>query len=205
MSFVTGTQSELLWSSIGTGTQLGSFTTEDSLMKTLSPCIIPAGFFYNNQAVGKCLRIRASGTMGMTTGAPTFLFTLRMHPTSGTNAVVAPYTFTTGTGTIVLGATAAQATGASAVVRAPWYMDVDIVCQNVNIGAASVVSTMGEVRAPATFATPFMATIPSLAVSPVVSTIDNQASYILWLSVTCSANNSLNLIDLRQMKVYGEN
>lgn len=204
MSGITGTQAELLFSTVGTGTQLSAFTTEDSLLKTLAPCIIPAGFFFNNQAVGKCLRIKASGTLGFTTGSPTFTFSIRLVPTSGTGAIVAPYTFTT-TASILLGATAAQAAGSVAVVRTPWFLDADAVCQNVNIGAASVVSTMGEVRCPAGFASPFVATIPSLAVSPVVSTVDNQASYMLFLSVACGASNALNLVDCRQMKVYGEN
>ena len=202
MSFFTGSQSEVLFSSIGTGTQLATFTTEDSLLKTIAPCIIPAGFFYNNGAVGKCLRIKASGTIGQTS-TPTWTFNIRLVPTSGTGAITAPYTFTT-TASILLGATVAQ-TGVGTIVRTPWFLDADVVCQNVNIGAASSLSTMGEVRAPLAFASPFTATIPSLAVSPVVSTVDNQASYMLFLSVACGTSNSLNLVDCRQLKVYGEN
>jgi hypothetical protein len=56
MSFLTGTSSEVLYSSIATGTQLNTFTTEDNLQKTLPYVIIPAGFFFGpNGATGKSL------------------------------------------------------------------------------------------------------------------------------------------------------
>jgi hypothetical protein len=64
---------------------------------------------------------------------------------------------------------------------------------------------MGEVRAPAALATPFTQTIPSLAVSPAVTTWDINAVYYLFLSCACGTSNSLNLINTQYMKVYGEN
>jgi hypothetical protein len=78
MSFLTGTSVELMYSSIATGTQLNTFTTEDNLQKTLPHVIIPAGFFNPaNGGTGKGLKVRAYGRLG-TTGAPTFTFTLRL-------------------------------------------------------------------------------------------------------------------------------
>jgi hypothetical protein len=82
MSFLTGTSSEVLYSSLATGTQLNTFTTEDNLQKTLPYVIIPAGFFFGpNGATGKSLRFKAMGRLG-TTGAPTFTWTARLLTSS---------------------------------------------------------------------------------------------------------------------------
>lgn len=192
MSFQTGTQSELLFSSIGPSTNLATFTTEDSLQKTLAPIIIPAGFFYNNGAVGKSLRIKIAGRLG-TTGAPTFTWTLRLLTTTSWSA-----------GGIVLGATAALTAGTTQTL-APWFLDAEVIMQNVNVGAASVVACMGEVRSPLGLASPFAGTIPANNTAVTVSTVDNSVTYYLFLSAACGTSNALNLINTQMIKVYGEN
>ncbi|PZR71716.1 MAG: hypothetical protein DLM66_00135 [Candidatus Dormiibacter spiritus] len=192
MSFQTGTQNEVLFSSVGASTNLATFTTEDNLQKTLAPCIIPAGFFYNNQAVGKSLRIKIAGQLG-TTGAPTFTWTLRLLTSTTWSAAG-----------IVLGVTAALTAGTTQTL-APWFLDAEVIMRNVNIGAASVVATMGEVRSPLGLASPFAGTIPANNVAPTVSTLDNSVTYYLFLSAACGTSNALNLINTQMVKVYGEN
>jgi hypothetical protein len=53
MSFLTGTSSELLYSSIATGTQLNTFTTEDNLQKTLPYGHHPGRLLLQPGATGK--------------------------------------------------------------------------------------------------------------------------------------------------------
>lgn len=192
MSFQTGSQTELLFSSIGASTNLATFTTEDSLQKTLAPIIIPAGFFFNNSAVGKSLRIKAVGQLG-TTGAPTFTWTIRLLTSTTWSAAG-----------IVLGTTAALTAGTTQTL-APWFLDVEVIMRNVNLGGASVVATMGEVRSPLGLASPFGGTIPANNTAVTVSTVDNSVTYYLFLSAACGTSNALNLINTQMIKVWGDN
>jgi hypothetical protein len=52
---------------------------------------------------------------------------------------------------------------------------------------------------------PTEGSIPASNVSPLLSTVDVGATYSLFVSAACSASNSLNLINLQTMKLYGEN
>ena len=192
MSFYTGTQAEVLFSSAQASTNLATFTTEDNLQKTLAPVIIPAGFFLNNGATGKKIRWRVHGLLG-TTSTPTFTFTLRLLTSTTWSAAG-----------IVLGASNAI-TGASGVTLASWFADISLTMRNVNIGGASVVYTAGEFRSPTAFGSPFGGTLPASNVTGQVSTIDNSATYYAFLSCACSASSSSNLINIQQLDVYGEN
>ncbi len=189
---------ELLYAFYGASTNLATFTAEDNLLKTYPLCQIPGSVFGlpgNTGQRSSSLRIKAGGQMGFTTGAPTFLWSVRAL-TSGTWSA----------GTPLLGATAATAVGGTAVVTTPWFLDVDIGLRTAAAAGATTctVVAMGEVRAPAALASPFTATIPSLAVSPAVTTWDINATYYLFLSCACGTSNSLNLINTQYMKVYGE-
>lgn len=192
MSFLTGTQNEVLYNGVTTGTQLNTFTTEDSLQKTLPSVIIPAGFFYNPTATGKALKIKAWGQLG-TTGAPTFLWTLRLLTSTTWSA-----------GGIVLGASAALTAGTTQTL-APWTLEADVSLKTLSVGGASTVQTQGEIRSPLGLASPFSGTIPGNNTALTVATVDNSVTYYLFLSVTCGTNNAANLIQLTQLKVYGEN
>lgn len=192
MTFITGTQTELLYSSIATPTQLNTFTTEDNLQKTLPPVILPAGLFYNNGAAGKSLKVRAIGRLG-TTGAPTFTFTLRLLTSTTWSA-----------GGISLGATAAL-TGGTTQTLAPWVLDVDITCESVGIIGTSVLRVLGIVDGPLAFASPFAGTLPTNNTAFRATTVDNSVTYYMFLSVACGTSNALNLIQLETLKVYGEN
>jgi hypothetical protein len=192
MSFLTGTQDELIYSSIATGTQLATFTTEDNLQKTLPPVIIPAGFFLNPDAVGKSLKIKARGRLG-STSAPTFTWSIRLLTSTTWSA-----------GGLLLGSSAALTAGTTQTL-APWVLDADITLRALSIGGASTLITMGEVRGPLALASPFGGTIPANNTAITVTTFDNSVTYYLFLSVACGTSNGANLIQLEMLKVYGEN
>lgn len=192
MSFLTGTQSEVLHASIATGTQLNTFTTEDNLQKTLPPVIIPAGFFLNLAAQGKSLKIKACGRLG-TTSAPTFTWSIRLLTSTTWSA-----------GGILLGSTAALTAGTTQTL-APWFLDAEFILRTLSIGGASTGALMGEVRGPLALASPFAGSIPANNTAFTVTTIDNSATYYLFLSAACGTNNAANLIQLEMLKVYGEN
>ena len=192
MSFLTGTQSEVLYASIATGTQLNAFTSEDNLQKTLPPVIIPAGYFYNLASQGKSLKIKAAGRIG-TTSAPTFTWTIRLLTTVAWSA-----------GGINLGTTGAITAGTTQTL-APWFLDCEFILRTLSTGGASTGALMGEVRSPLGLASPFAATIPANNTAFTSTTLDNSQTYYLYLSAACGTSNAANLIELDLLKVYGEN
>lgn len=191
MSFLTGTSAELMYSSVATGTQLATFTTEDNLQKTLPPVIIPAGFFYNAAATGKSLRVKACGRLG-TTGAPTFTWSARLL-TSATWSAAG------------IGFSTAALTAGTGVTLAPWYLDVEFIFRTLATGAASTVAIMGEVRSPLGLASPFAGSIPASNTAFTAATYDNSVTNYLFLSAACGTSSGSNLIQLEMLKVYGEN
>jgi hypothetical protein len=192
MSFLTGTSAEVLYQSIATGTQLNTFTTEDSLMKTLPYCIIPAGFFYNHQgATGKCLRVKACGRLG-TTGAPTFTWSLRLLTSSTWSAAG-------------IGFSTAALTAGTGVTLAPWFLDAEIIMRTLATGAGSTLAIMGEVRSPLGLASPFAGSIPASNTTFTAATYDHSVTNYLFLSAACGTNSASNLIQTEMIKVYGEN
>lgn len=193
MSFLTGTSSELMYSSIATGTQLNTFTTEDNLQKTLPHCIIPAGFFNPvNGGTGRALKVRAYCRVGAT-ATPTFTLTCRL------------LTSTTWSAAGIAWSTAAFT--AAAVTLAPLQVDFDIICRTVGTGGAAntTLAGMGMVSAGlligangGTFPMPTSNTA-------FTATIDSSVTQYLYLSAACGTSNALNLIQLEMLKVYGEN
>lgn len=192
MSFITGTQSETLYAFSGASTQLATFTTEDNLLKTYPPIIIPPGFFRGTGSMGKALRVTARGRLG-TTGSPTFTWTVRLLTSTTWSA-----------GGIVLGTTGAITAGAT-VTLAPWRLGLDVVLRTESIGGASTVSAMGSVEAGSALASPFAGTIPANNTAVTVATIDNSTQYYLFLSAACGTSNALNLIETQQIIVEGLN
>lgn len=194
MSFITGTSAEVLFASIATGTQLNTFTTEDSLMKTLPHVIIPAGFFNPaNGGTGKSLRVRAMGRLG-TTGTPTFTFSLRLLTSTTWSA-----------GGIVW--SSAAITCGSGVTLAPWELDFELTCRAVGAGGASntTVAGIGFVRGGTSFAAGGgLYSIPAANTSFAL-TLDSSSVQYLYLSAACGTSNAANLIQLEMLKVFGEN
>lgn len=193
MSFITGTSAEVLYSSVVNGTQLNTFTTEDNLQKTLAPVIIPAGFFYNIAAQGKTLHVKAFGRLG-TTGTPTFTFNVRLLTSSTWSAAG-------------IGFASAAITAGSGVTLAPWWMDLDITLRILGAaGANSTIAVNGEVRGGTSLAAGGgVYSIPGANVAYTAATFDTSVTAYLFLSAACGTSNASNLIQLEQLKVYGEN
>jgi hypothetical protein len=192
MSFITGTSNELLYSSIATGTQLATFTTEDNLQKTLPPVIIPAGFFYNVASTGKSLRVKACGRLG-TTGAPTFTWSVRLLTSSTWSAAG-------------IGFSTAALTAGTGVTLAPWFLDLEITLRTLGAaGANSTLAEMGEVRGPLALASPFAGSIPASNTAFTAATFDTSVTAYLFLSAACGTSSGSNLIQLEMLKVFGEN
>jgi hypothetical protein len=193
VSFTSGTQTECFYAFAGAATQLASFTTEDNLQKTYPVCPLPGALFKSVGQQSSSFKIKAGGQIGFTTGSPTFLWSIRLM--TGT---------TWSAGGVLLGATAATAALSSAVVTTPWFLEVEVTLRTLGIGATGCTAvTMGQVDSPAGLASPGTATIPSLAVAP-TATLDNTAAYNLFLSCACGTSNSLNLINLQYLKVWGD-
>ena len=192
MSFLTGTSMEVLYSSVATGTQLNTFTTEDQLQKTLPYCIIPAGFFFNSGATGKCLKVKAWGRLG-TTGTPTFTFTVRLLTSSTWSAAG-------------IGFSSAAITCGSGVTLAPWELEMEIVLRTLATGAASTLACGGFVRGGTAFAAGGgLYSIPGANTAFTSTSFDNSVTNYLFLSAACGTSNASNLIQLEMLKVYGEN
>lgn len=194
MSNYTGTNTEVLYSSIATGTALASFTTEDSLQKTLPPVIIPAGFFYNLASTGKSLKIKAWGRFGAAATLPTYNWSIRLLTSTTWSA-----------GGILLGTSNAPVTVASTL--APWTLEAEITMRTLSVGGASTVACMGEVRSAKGMASPFAATIPDNNTAFTVTTVDNSTTYYLFISAsnTGGTSQATNLIQMEMLKVYGDN
>jgi hypothetical protein len=193
MSFITGTQTELLYAYYGASTNLATFTTEDNLMKTYPSCVVPGSIFSKVGPQSSSLELVAAGLVG-TTGTPTFTFTVRLI--SGASVAWSA-------GGIVLGASNAV-TGGSTVTLAPFRLRAHIGVRSIAAAGSATtgVVTIGNIDGPGF---PTEGSIPANNVSPLLSTVDVGATYSLFISAACSASNSLNLINLQCVKLYGEN
>lgn len=196
MSFLTGTNTELIYANTTEGTAKASFTSEVLINDTTGMGVqahLPPDFFMPNPtAVGKGLRIVARGILS-STGTPTYTFTVRGGSAGSTSA------------SILLGS-AAITTG-SGVSNQAFELQGDIVL--VSQGAAGTNSTlrgMGTIVSPG-FASPFTYGVGAGAslTTPTVATFDCSVTQYINFNVTCSASSSSNTITLQQLLVFGLN
>jgi hypothetical protein len=193
MSFITGTQTELLYAYYGASTNLATFTAEDNLMKTYPSCVVPGSLFNKVGPQSSSLELVAAGQIG-TTATPTFTFTIRLI--SGASVAWSA-------GGLVLGVS--NAVTAATVTLAPFRMRVHIGVRSIAAAGSATtgVVTIGNIDGPAFTAAE--GSIPASNVSPLLSTIDVGATYSLFISAACSASSASNLINLQCVKLYGEN
>jgi hypothetical protein len=182
-----------LYAYYGASTNLATFTAEDNLMKTYPSCVLPGSLFNKVGPQSSSLELVCAGQVG-TTATPTFTFTVRLI--SGASVAWSA-------GGIVLGASNAV-TGGSTVTLAPFRLRVHIGVRSIAAAGSATtgVVTMGNIDGPGF---PTEGSIPAANVSPLLSTVDVGATYSLFVSAACSASNSLNLINLQCVKLYGEN
>jgi hypothetical protein len=193
MSFITGTQTELLYAYYGASTNLATFTAEDNLMKTYPSCVLPGSLFNKVGPQSSSLELVAAGQVG-STGAPTFTFSIRLI--SGASVAWSA-------ATPLIGTSNAVAAG-SGVTLAPFRLRVHIGVRTIAAAGSATtgIVCMGNIDGPGF---PAEGSIPAAGSSPLVSTIDVGATYSLFISAACSASSASNLINLQCLKLYGEN
>lgn len=196
MSFLTGTNAELVYGNTTAGTAKASFTTEIAINDTAgmgAEASIPPFFFQSTPTTtGKALHVEASGILS-STGTPTYTFSLRL----GAAASI--------TSSIILGS-AALTTG-SGVTNQVFRFVGDFVIQ-APAGAAGANTTgrgTGMIFSPG-LASPFMYALFGSAATPgTVATIDTSITNYFNFNVACSASNAANSITLQQLMIYGIN
>ena len=194
ISFLTGTQTELLYAYYGASTNLATFTTEDNLMKTYPSCVLPGSLFSKVGPQSSSFELVAAGQIG-TTATPTFTFTIRLI--SGASVAWSA-------GGIILGASNAI-TAASTVTLSPFRLRAHIGVRSIAAAGSATTGVVcqGNIDGPAFTAAE--GSIPAPGSSPLVSTIDVGATYSLFISAACGTSNALNLVNLQCVKLYGEN
>lgn len=196
MSFLTGTNCELVYASTAAGTAKASFTSEVLINDTAGMGVqahLPPDFWLpqNFGSVGKGIKIVARGILG-STATPTYTFTVRSGTAASTSAA------------ILLGS-AAITTG-SGVTAQMWELEGDVILTAMGAtGANSTVRGIGQFRCGGV-ASPFMYPLYGSAASPgTVATLDTSITNYINFNVTCSASNAANSVTLQQLLVYGLN
>lgn len=197
-SGLTGTWTEALYTNTADYTALASFTTEASLLAgTNRQPVFPALFFdQGGRAQGRAVGLFGQGVLS-SSSTPTYTFTFRFGTTSGSSYL---------SGTAV--GVSAAITTASSITNKWWSFRLDLICTTVGIGTGNTtLSGAGFVASPGGFASPFVyavePTTPDTATW--TSTIDNSATQYFNASVTCSASNASNTIQLKQLICAGLN
>lgn len=196
MSFLTYTNTEVIYANTTAGTAKASFTSEAQINDTAGMGVqahLPPDFFQASpRATGQGIRIVARGILS-STGTPTYTFTIRSGIAGNTTAA------------IMLGS-AALTTG-TGVTNQPWELqgDVFLVSQGA-AGANSTLRGMGTIISPG-LASPFMYGVGAGAslTTPTVATFSADITNYINFNVACSASSASNSIQLQQLIVYGLN
>ena len=192
MSFITGTNCELLYANTTAGTAKASFTSEVQINDTTGmgvQCHLAPDFFLPNPtAVGKGIRIVARGILS-STGTPTYTFTIRSGTAGNTTAA------------ILLGS-AALTTG-SGVSNQPFELqgDVFLVSQGA-AGANSTVRGTGMIVCPGLATTIAGVGAGASLTTPTATTFDCSITNFINVNVTCSASSASNTITLQSLLIY---
>lgn len=199
MSFLTGTNTELLYASTAAGTAKASFTSEVAINDTAGMGVqfhLPADFWQPNkaQSVGRGIRIEAAGLVS-STATPSYTWTVRGGAAGATS------------GAIMLGS-AAIAT-ASGISNIPWYFYGNIVLESIGAaGANSTIRGIGYLLMDgyAAATTTRLYQLYGGAASPgTAATFDTSISNYLNFNITCTASSASNTITLQQLLVWGLN
>jgi len=198
MSFLTGTNTELVYSSLNAGTAKTTFTSEVQINDTAGmgvQCHLPPDFWLaNNGQPGRTIRIVARGIVS-STATPTYTFTIRSGAAGNT------------TSAILLGS--AALTTASGAANAFWELQGDVVL--TAIGAAGTNSTVRGIGYIISGSGGFTTNAGINAVyggaaSPgTVATVDTSITNYINFNVACSASSVSNSITLQQLLVFGLN
>ncbi|MCB0792637.1 MAG: hypothetical protein KDB97_12775 [Flavobacteriales bacterium] len=194
MSFLTGTNCELIYASTATSAAKASWTTEVTCNDTATMGVqahLPPDFWLPTPGqVGRGIRIVARGILS-STGTPTYTFSIRGGAAGSTS-------------TAILLGTAALTTG-SGVTNQIWEMQGDVML--TTLGAAGTNST---VRGVGTFISPGTANKidPAWgggATPGTVATVDTSITNYINFNIACSASSASNTVTIQQLLVFGLN
>ncbi len=203
MSFITGTNVELLYASQGVGIAKSGFTSEITINDTATMGVqahIPADFWLPAKGqAGRGIKIVARGIISITTGAPTWIISVRFGAAANTSSA------------IVLG-TGTATSSASALTNQPFTFEGDVIMETVGAaGTNSTVRGVGMLTCPVFAAQSTGAALGQIGVwgggaTPgTVATVDTTITNYINFNVTCGTNSGSNAITLQQLTVYGLN
>jgi hypothetical protein len=195
MSFLTGSNTELIYASTSVGTAKNTFTSEVQINDTAGMGVqahLPADFWLPNKtSLGRGIRIVARGILS-STGTPTYTFTIRAGAAGNTSSA------------ILLGS-AALTTG-SGVSNQMFELEGDVILTAIGAaGTNSTVQGIGSIFCGG-LASPFQYPVWGGAASPgTVATLDTSITNYINFNVACSASSASNTITLQQLLVFGLN
>lgn len=194
MSFITGTNTELIYASTTAATAKASFTSEVQINDTAGMDVqahLPPDFWLPSQrSEGQGIRVVARGILS-STGTPTYTFTVRLGSAGSTSAAIA------------LGS-AALTTG-SGVSNQIFQLEGDFVVTNIGAtGANSSGQGVGLIWGSG-FATTINPVYGGGATPGTVATLDTSITNYVNFNVACSASSASNTITLQQLLVFGLN
>lgn len=200
MSFVTGTNCELLYSNTAIGAVKSNFTSEAQINDAASMGTQPviSGFFFqpNASSAGKTIKIVARGIVS-STGTPNFGINARLN--TAINTI---------TGPIALGSSPiAGPPTVSGASNLAWVFDGDffLVAPKEPTGANSSILGVGNLGGAAFTANGSLFANAATNPTTALASIDIGQAYYITISATCSAASASNTITLQQLLVYGLN
>ena len=195
MSFLTGTNTELVYASTTAGTAKNTFTAVAQINDVAGmgvQCHLPPDFWPPSPtAVGKGIKIIARGIIS-TTGTPTITLTIRSGAAGSTSAA------------ILLGT--AALTTSSGISNQPWELqgDIFLVSQGA-AGANSTVRGTGMLICPGLATAVVGAGANASLTTPTATTFDASITNYINVNATFSASSASNSIQLQSLQVYGLN
>jgi hypothetical protein len=197
-SYLTGSQSELIYSNPTVGTAKATFTSEAQINDTagMGPQpILPPYFFEPSRARSQTLRVTARGIRSDVATTPTWQLFCRFNTSGG--VITGPN----------VGSHAATQISATAATNLLWEFEEDI--QLTIEGAAGANSTLrglGFCTYQATTTTGLNLQIFAGGASPgTVATFDMSATTYLTISAACGTSSASNSIQLLQLLIQGLN
>lgn len=203
MSFVTGTNTELLYANTAAGTAKNTFTSEAQINDTAgmgAQASIPPWFYGTSPTTaGKAILVKAFGTIAaLAASTPTYTFSVRLGAAGSTSACLALGTaavtmqsggsgFFTLEGLIVVQAPAGAA-GANTTLRGTGEVRFTNGAAGSVSGGPWIVPAFGGAASPGT-----------------VATLDTSITNFLNFNVACSASSASNQVQLLQLAIFGLN
>lgn len=190
-SFVTGTQSEIIYSNQNAGTAKNTFTTEAQINDTTgmgTQAKIPSAVWYANTTRTATIRFTARGIVS-STSAPTYTFTTRFVSTGGV---------------IICGS--ATLTAATTISNKLWEMEWDTqIVTMAGAGNNSTIRSAGLMTSPAGFTTVNNEIWGNASQPGTAATVDVTIDNLIFFDVACGTSNASNGVTLLQLIVAGLN